>query len=80
MDEHGVRQIRYALIRNYDGTRSLAISETAYRIVATADASRRLEDVIRECGASVSDTALMDELWTLWSDRYVLVSPGGAAA
>jgi carbamoyltransferase len=78
-DDHGVRSVRYALVRNYDSTRSLTISEAAYRVISAADASRSIAEAATQCGVAADD-ALLAELWTVWSDRYVLVSPGGAAA
>ncbi|MDP2320786.1 MAG: carbamoyltransferase C-terminal domain-containing protein [Acidobacteriota bacterium] len=80
VDEHGARQTRFALVRNYDSTRSLTISESAYRVIKAADAGTSLDDVLRQCGTSAADAALMTELFGVWSDRYVLVSPGGPAA
>ncbi|MGE0866649.1 MAG: carbamoyltransferase C-terminal domain-containing protein, partial [Vicinamibacterales bacterium] len=80
VDESGAPQTRYSLVRNYDSTRSLTISEAAYRVIGAADSRTSLGAVLRKTGASAGDAALMAELFNVWSDRYALVSPGGAAA
>jgi carbamoyltransferase len=71
----GRQETRYELVRNYDNTRRRAISAEAHRIVAAASPDRRLGDVLADCGANPGDHRLMDELFDLWSDRYILVEP-----
>jgi len=78
-DADGTRQTRYGLIRNYDSTRSLTISEAACRVIAAANASTRVDDVCRQVGVT-ADEPLLAELFAIWSDRYILVSPGDASA
>jgi carbamoyltransferase len=77
VDEAGARKTRFAVVRNYDGTRSQTISAAAYRVLEAIDADRRLGEVLEQCGASADDAPLMEELFALWGDRYVLVSPEG---
>jgi carbamoyltransferase len=68
------RETRYELVRNYDGTRRRSISEEAHRVVAACGA-HRLGEVMADCGTGPENRQLMDELFDLWSDRYVLVRP-----
>ncbi len=69
----------YELVRNYDESRRRKISAQAYAVIAAADANTLLADALAACGASGGETALMDELFDLWSDRYVLVRPPASA-
>jgi carbamoyltransferase len=71
----GHRHTRHAVIRNYDETRSRTISADAFSVVAAAEASQPLGGALARAGRRADDNALMDELWDLWSDRYVIVRP-----
>jgi carbamoyltransferase len=72
---NGHGETRYALVRNYDETKSQSISADAFRVVESTDGSRSLDDVLASCGLSAEDRRLMDELFGLWSDRFVVVRP-----
>jgi hypothetical protein len=69
----------YALVRNYDDTKSHAISWNAFRAIEAADGHCSLSDALDACGLSADDRPLMDELFELWSDRFVVVRPLEAA-
>lgn len=66
---------RYEVVRNYDRLRRRTISQRAHEVIAAAKPGRALAEVLAECRLSADDAALMDELFDLWSDRFVVVSP-----
>jgi carbamoyltransferase len=79
MTVDGVRTTQHAVVRNYDETRSLAISAPAYRVLEAADSATPLRDVLQATGLAAGDD-LLSELASLWSDRYVQVSPARSGA
>jgi carbamoyltransferase len=66
---------RYAVLRNYDETKTRAISAGAFRVIEAADGHARLDDTLAACALDAGNHALMDELFDLWSDRFVVVRP-----
>jgi hypothetical protein len=79
MTVDGVRTTQHSVVRNYDETRSLAISAPAYRVLEAADSATPLRDVLQATGLAAGDD-LLSELASLWSDRYVQVSPARSGA
>lgn len=70
---------RYEVVRNYDRLRRRKISEQAHEVIAAAKPGRVVADVLAQCGINGDRAALMDELFDLWSDRFVMVSPEARA-
>jgi carbamoyltransferase len=77
---HNQPEKRYEVVRNYDQLRRRTISERAHEVIAAAKPGRPVADVLAQCGLNGERGALMDELFDLWSDRFVIVSPEARAA
>lgn len=69
------RETRYQLVRNYDATLTRTVSNAAWQVIQAADPARKLGDVLAQLGLDTGDTALLDELYGLWDERWVLVRP-----
>ena len=72
----GAQETVHAVSRNYDATGSLRISPAAYAVLAAASGEGSIAEVIERSATRVANTELLAELFNLWSERYVAVSPG----
>jgi carbamoyltransferase len=75
VDDDGVMAVRYELVRNYDATRRRVISEAAHRVIGESARGRLLSTALAAAGESADHAALMDELFSIWGDRFIVVRP-----
>ena len=74
-DSASVRHTTCRLARNYDDTLGRTISLRAWKVIEAADEQRNLAAVLRQMDLPENDPLLLDELFDLWGDRWVLVRP-----